>query len=205
MLFDDTIKTIAHPCTGEWKEKGSAFHAFASPATTEKEAKEIINFLRKDHPKANHHCFAYRIGPGDQLYRYSDDREPSGTAGKPIFGAIKSSGLTNILLVVVRYFGGTLLGVPGLIRCYRNAALNAISNCTVITIPITENYLLTYDYDMLKEVQSYIRSTEAEITGQRMEDLCYMQVSIRKSAADDFIREIRAFHPKGKIINIETL
>ena len=123
---------------GEFRDRGSRFMAYAYPVKDEAEIKNIVSNIRKEQPKANHHCYAYRLGPGNAVFRYSDDREPSGSAGKPIYGVIQANDLTDVLIVVTRYFGGTLLGIPGLINAYREAAANAIKSATIISKQITE-------------------------------------------------------------------
>src|SRR5690242_1989774 len=126
-------RTLAANTTGEFKDRGSKFLAYAYPIQTTKDVKEHIQALKKEHPKAVHYCYAYRIGTDGKEFRANDDGEPSGSAGRPILGQIDSSGLTNVLVVVVRYFGGTLLGVPGLINAYKTATMEALAK-----VPITE-------------------------------------------------------------------
>ena len=124
MLFDDTYKTISEPSEGFFKDKGSKFISYAFPILNDSNAKERLTHLREIHPKAVHHCFAYRLGQDRMSYRMSDDGEPSGTAGRPILNTLYSRDITNVLVVIVRYFGGTLLGVPGLINAYKSMRKN---------------------------------------------------------------------------------
>src|ERR1035438_4724191 len=140
MLFDDNYKTISSSSQGIYKEKGSKFIAYTFPVKTETEIKAHIEKLKKEHHSARHHCYAYRLHPDKSVYRMNDDGEPSGTAGKPIFGQIQSNDLTDILIVVVRYFGGTLLGVSGLINAYRSAAVEVLKNSTFINKTVIEKY-----------------------------------------------------------------
>lgn len=140
MLFNDTFFTISAPMQGEFKDKGSKFIGFCFPIKTELEGKEIIKQLKKEHPQANHHCWAIILGAGKEFQKSSDDREPANTAGKPILRAILQKDLTNIIIVVVRYFGGKLLGVSGLINAYHGAAVETLANVAVIEKQIIELY-----------------------------------------------------------------
>ncbi len=139
----DSYKTIRSVSAGLYKEKGSRFVSAAFPVSDEQEIKKIIECIRKEHHEARHHCYAYLLGSGQSIWRANDDGEPSGTAGRPILGQIKSFGLTNILIVVSRYFGGTLLGVSGLINAYKSAAASALSNAEIIDHIIRESYEIT--------------------------------------------------------------
>src|SRR5665648_601830 len=132
MEYTDTYKTIGAPCEGLYKEKGSKFIAYAFPVSDEQQIKEITARLKKEHHSARHHCFAWRLGSDHQLFRLNDDGEPSGTAGRPIFGQIQQHELTDILVVVVRYFGGILLGTSGLTNAYKHAALDVLT-CLLYT------------------------------------------------------------------------
>ena len=145
MLFEDTYLTIKEPSEGLFKDKGSKFSSFAFPASSEEDVKKFLAELKKQHPSANHHCYAFRLGADKQAYRANDDGEPSNTAGKPILGQIQSKDLTNILIVVVRYFGGTLLGVSGLINAYKLAAAEAIQNATIIEKTVDDIYEIKFD------------------------------------------------------------
>jgi uncharacterized YigZ family protein len=132
MLFEDTYRTINRPSEGIFRDKGSKFIAYAYPFKSEEHLKELINDLKNQHPKARHYCYAYRLSTDRAVYRINDDGEPSGTAGRPMLNTLLSKDLTNILMVVVRYFGGTLLGVPGLINAYKSAAEDAIQQAIII-------------------------------------------------------------------------
>ncbi len=147
MLFSNSYKTISSEVQAEFKDKGSRFIAFAYPVSSEIEAKEKLNHLKKEHPSANHHCWALVLGNDREFQKSSDDREPNNTAGKPILRAIIGSDLSFVLVVVVRYFGGKLLGVPGLIHAYGTAALEAISIANIIEKEITEKYLVPCRYE----------------------------------------------------------
>ena len=158
MLFDDTYKTIATKSEGIYKEKGSKFIALAYPVTTEDEIKEIIAGLKKEYYDARHHCYAYILGPDKSAYRQNDDGEPSGTAGRQILAQIDAAGLRDILVVVVRYFGGILLGVPGLIAAYRAAAADAIANAPRLEKTASRTWTLQCGYDALPEVENGLKS-----------------------------------------------
>ncbi len=140
MLFDDTYRTIKIPSEGSFKDKGSKFLAFAYPITSETDIKPILAKLKAEHTKANHHCWAMRITPDRSVFKLNDDGEPSGTAGRPILNTLLSRDLTNVLIIVVRYFGGTLLGVPGLINAYKQATEDALNQATVIEKTVNDLY-----------------------------------------------------------------
>ena len=169
MLFEDTYKTIEKPAEGVYKDRGSRFIALAYPATTQEEIKQIQAELRKKYYDARHHCFAYLLGFDKSAYRINDDGEPSGTAGRPIFGVIQSNDLTNIVIIVVRYFGGTLLGVRGLIDAYKGAAADAIKNATIVTKTIQEIYEISFDYIAMNTVLKIIKDSEAAIISTKYE------------------------------------
>ncbi|HEX8515724.1 MAG TPA: YigZ family protein [Bacteroidia bacterium] len=145
MLFEDTYLTIRQPAEGLIKDRGSKFLSFIYPVTCEDEIRQRLQDLRKLHPSANHHCYAFRLGADKQAFRSNDDGEPSNTAGKPILGQILSNDLSNILIVVVRYFGGTLLGVSGLITAYRQAAAEAINNAAITEATVSEVYKVRFE------------------------------------------------------------
>lgn len=185
MLFEDTYLTIKKPSEGVFKDKGSKFLAFAFPVKTEEEIKDILAVIRKQHHVANHHCYAFRLGADKQSFRANDDGEPSNTAGKPILGQIQSKALTNILIVVARYFGGTLLGVSGLINAYRNAAADALSNAEVIEEIVKEKYSIQFDYLQMNAVMKIIKDEKLEIISQNFELACELIFAVRKNNADN--------------------
>jgi len=156
-MFEDTFKTIDVKSEGLYKEKGSRFISLAFPVCHEHEVKEILSHLRKEYHDARHHCYAYVLGYDKSVYRINDDGEPSGTAGKPIYAQILSSDLTNILIVVIRYFGGTLLGVSGLIRAYRTAAKDAIEHSSIIIKTVNDVYTLYFDYTAMNNVMKCLK------------------------------------------------
>jgi uncharacterized YigZ family protein len=145
MLFEDTYKTITGSAEGLFKDKGSKFFAYAYPIEDESEVKDLVDQLKKEHFKAVHHCYAYRLGQDRTNFRVNDDGEPSGSAGKPILNVLLSKDITNILVVVVRYFGGTLLGVPGLINAYKTATQEALAEAEIIEKTVNEIYEVRFD------------------------------------------------------------
>ena len=157
-------QTITETAIAEYKDRGSKFIGYAIPLQTVADFKIKMQWLKKEHPKADHFCFAYRIGVDKLTYRVSDAGEPSGTAGKPILGQIDSKGVTNILVVVVRYFGGTLLGVPGLINAYKTTASFAIQTVPLVQKELVQTYQLQFDYTLMNEVQKIIKQNRGTIT-----------------------------------------
>jgi uncharacterized YigZ family protein len=157
MLFSDTYKTIEGESRGLFRDRGSRFIAIAIPVTSQEGIKSRLADLRKEYHDARHHCFAWVLGPDRQSYRINDDGEPSGTAGRPILGQINSNELTNILIVVIRYFGGTLLGVSGLINAYRSAAADAIANATIVEKHLMERWSLSLPYTAMNDVMKVLR------------------------------------------------
>ena len=179
----DTYKTIEKSAEGYFKDRGSKFFAYAYPARNEEETKDILNKIKKDHHSARHHCFAWRLGTEKILYRANDDGEPSSTAGKPILGQLQSFDVTNILIVVVRYFGGTLLGTSGLINAYRNAAENALINAKILTKIIKKTYRLDFTYNEMNEVMTLIKKHNLNIIDTQFEEKCSLHFTVRKSDA----------------------
>jgi uncharacterized YigZ family protein len=191
MLFDDSYKTLNSPSEGIFKDRGSKFLAFAFPVSNENEVKEILQRLRKEHPGANHHCYAFRLGADKLFFRSNDDGEPSGSAGKPILGQIQSNDLTNIFIVVVRYFGGTLLGVPGLIAAYRGAAADAIANGKIVEKQVMEIYELQFPYAAMNDVMKILKEENLEQWDQDFQLDCKLKFSVRKSKADEILLRIK--------------
>ena len=150
MTTNDTYKSIASASEGLFKDNGSRFIALAYPVESEEEVREIVSLLRKEYHDARHHCYAYRLGVDGAVFRSSDDGEPSGSAGRPILGQIDSAGLSDILVVVVRYFGGIKLGIPGLIRAYKTSTADAISNARVIEKIAGDWYVIEFDYSLMQ-------------------------------------------------------
>ena len=194
MLFDDTYLSIKEISTGEFKDRGSKFIGFAYPIKSESEVKEIIQQLKKEHSQANHHCYAFRLSPDPTVYRAADDREPSGSAGKPILAAIQSQQLTDVLVVVVRYFGGSLLGVPGLINAYRTAAAEALSKAKIIEYTINDKLKITFEFESINDVHSILKSEGAIIKNQTYESPCVIDFEIRKSKTNQLLSKFKN-HP----------
>jgi uncharacterized YigZ family protein len=178
MLFSDTYKTIDSEAKGLFKAKGSRFIAHAIPVSSQEEIKMRLEELRREYHDARHHCYAWVLSPDRQTWRVNDDGEPSGTAGKPILGQINSRELTNILVVVIRYFGGTLLGVSGLINAYRSATADALENATVSERYLTEFWLITFPYEAMNDV---MRVLKEENCGQSAHHYSGQEVSVEVS------------------------
>jgi len=181
--MSDTYKTIIAPTEGIYKEKGSKFLSFAIPVSSADEVKEIVKNYRKEYYDSRHVCYAYMLGADRKEFRANDDGEPSGTAGRPILGQINSRELTNILVIVVRYFGGILLGTGGLVVAYKEATTDALDQAEVIEKTVDESISIIFDYVLMNEVMRIIKDTNAQISSQNFEDQCAMQLSIRKQDA----------------------
>ena len=178
MQQDYKYSTFSAAATGEFKDRGSRFIAYAYPVNNAIEIKDILKALKKEHPKAVHHCYAYRLGTDGNNFRANDDGEPSGSAAKPILGQIDSLGITNVLVVVVRYFGGTLLGVPGLINAFKTATANALSQIPLIQKWMESLYLLQFDYPLMGEVLYILKQNEATIYKQNLQLFCEIKAGI---------------------------
>ncbi len=187
-MIQDTYLTIARPAEGLFKEKGSKFLSYAFPVRNEEEIKGILASLRKEHFSARHCCFAWILGTEKERFRLNDDGEPSGTAGRPIYGQILSHKLTNVLLVVVRYFGGTLLGVSGLIQAYKMAASDAISNAEIVTQTIEFPVEVRFEYAAMNRLMQLIKEEQLEITDSGFDLVSFIKLSVR-SAKLEMIRE----------------
>jgi len=188
----DSYQTIAAASTGEFKDRGSKFIAYAWPVRSEAEALEHLENLRKEHFKARHHCFAWRFEPDGSRFRANDDGEPSGTAGRPILGQIDSFSLTYVVVVVVRYFGGTLLGTSGLINAYREAAAEALRNAAIKECLVKDFYLLDFDYALMPDVMNAVKKLEFEVLRQSFEDRGQIEIGIRQSETTATLLRFRA-------------
>jgi uncharacterized YigZ family protein len=186
----DQYKTISAPSEGTYKAKGSKFTGYAIPIFSEEEFKEHLARIKKENPDSGHYCYGFRIGADHNLYRYSDDGEPSSTAGKPIFGQIQSYDLTNIMIVITRYFGGTKLGVGGLITAYRAAAKEAIDNAKIINRTVDNFYEIQFGYEIMSEVMNFIKKQELEVTSQVLEESGTIQFRLRQSEAESIIVQL---------------
>lgn len=190
----DYYFTIESSATAEFKDRGSKFLAYSFPFKNPDVLKKILSELKKEHPKAVHYCFAYRIGLEGNQFRSSDDGEPSGTAGKPILGQIDSKNLTDILIVVVRYFGGTLLGVPGLIHAYKTAASLVLQCTPVVQKAVEVNYELHFNYTEMNEVIRILKQYNCTIFKNEMQLFCKIEAGVPKNRLDDVLimfREIK--------------
>ncbi|MEI7723559.1 MAG: YigZ family protein [Bacteroidota bacterium] len=183
-VVKDSFLSIAGESRGVFRDKASKFLSVAIPVTTEEEVKANLDDLRKAYYDANHHCYAYRLGSENQAYRTNDDGEPSGSAGKPIYGQILSMELSDILVVVIRYFGGTKLGIPGLIHAYRTAAREALEQAVVVEKIIKVQYKVTFDYPAMNEIMRILKEEGVKIIHQTVVERCEINFQIRKSHAD---------------------
>lgn len=188
--MSDFYLTIKDKSEGLYKEKMSKFISFAIPIKTAEEAKEIIKSYQKEYFDARHVCWAYMLGTGRTEYMSNDNGEPSGTAGKPILGQINSFNLTNILIVVVRYFGGIKLGTSGLIVAYREAALDAINNATIIECHEMVQITFTFPYLAMNDVMKIIKKDDISIVSQYFDNLCRMTISVKADYAPDITAKI---------------
>jgi uncharacterized YigZ family protein len=190
-MTEDIYYTIEKTATAEFKDRGSKFIGYACPVKTVPECKDKLNEIKKAHPKATHHCFAYRIGLDGNTWRVSDDGEPSGTAGKPILGQIDSKELTGTLVVVVRYFGGTLLGVPGLINAYKSAASLALQMTPVTQKQVEKEYRVQFDYTGINDIMTVVRQYNCRVVQQEMQLFCYMILAIPNNRLTEVIYKLQ--------------
>ncbi|MCK9617112.1 MAG: YigZ family protein [Lentimicrobiaceae bacterium] len=191
MLFEDTFQTIKYQSEGLFKDKGSRFIAHAFPVQTEEEIKNTLEEIRKKYHDARHHCFAYVLGSDKSAQRSYDDGEPTGTAGKPILNQLISKGLTNTLVVVVRYFGGIKLGVSGLINAYKSATLDALNQTEAITKIVMETYVIEFDYLQMNDMMKILKEDDIKIESQDFENRCKIQFSVRKNKAESTIERFK--------------
>ena len=181
----DSYKTITQPSKeGLFKDRGSKFYGYAFPISNEEEIKEKIELLKKQHYNARHCCYAWQLGKNYDHYRANDDGEPSNSAGMPIYGQLQSFNVTNVLIVVVRYFGGTKLGVGGLIKAYKNGAKLALENSNIIDKTINEKFLIKFEYPEMNTVMRIIKDEKISIINQKLELNCEFIISIRKKEAE---------------------
>lgn len=187
----DTYKTINSPSEGIYKEKGSKFIAYAYPVYSEDEIKNHIAELKKKYYDARHHCFAWQLGTDGKRYRANDDGEPSGTAGKPIYGQIRSYELSNILVVVIRYFGGTKLGTSGLIHAYKEATIDAFNNATIIEKTVNDVYKVSFDYGVMNDIMKIIKDENPNIINQDFNLRCVITWSCQQSKIDSILAKFK--------------
>jgi uncharacterized YigZ family protein len=191
MSANDTYKSIAAPSEGLFKDNGSRFIALAYPVENELQVKEIVASLRKEYHDARHHCYAYRLGLDGSQWRASDDGEPAGSAGRPILGQIDSAGLSDVLVVVVRYFGGIKLGIPGLIRAYKTSTADALAAATVREKTAGSWHRLGFAYDSLPAVMKLIKDLSLPQRGQSFGAECTVEVFVRLTLEQDFCERIK--------------
>ena len=190
MLFDDIYKTIKSTSEGTYRDKGSKFIAYLYPIKTENDIKDIVTALKAEHPRARHHCWAMRLSTDRTIFRINDDGEPSGTAGRPILNTLLSYELTDILAIVVRYFGGTLLGIPGLINAYKSACIEAIDQAEIVEKTLNSVFQITYEYSKMNEVMKIIKDEDLNIFNQKFDLKCSLNVEIRQSMVNKVIERL---------------
>ena len=184
--------TIEQPSMAEFKDRGSKFLAYAYPAKDIDSCKKLLAQLKKEHGKAVHHCLAYRLGVDGSTFRVSDDGEPAGSAGRPILGQIDSKGLTNVFVVVVRYFGGTLLGIPGLINAYKTATALSLQLSPIIKKPIEIPYELNFDYHQMNEVMLLVKHYNCSVVEQTAQLFIQLHIGIPKNRLDEVLEKLGA-------------
>ena len=191
MSDQDFYTTIEKPSHAEFKDRGSKFIAFAFPIESTDDFKKQLQVLKKAHPKAVHHCFAYRIGTDGNNFRSSDDGEPSGTAGKPILGQLISKGITNTAVVVVRYWGGTMLGVPGLINAYKTATALALQVTPFVEKQMEVNYSIEFDYTQMNEVMMILKQFNCTILANEMQLFCNIKAGVPKNRVEEVLYRLK--------------
>jgi len=191
MTVKEFYHTIEKAGNAEFKDRGSRFIAFAFPIQAKDELKIHLATVKGEHPKATHYCFAYRIGLDGNNYRSGDDGEPSGTAGKPILGQIDSKELTNTLIIVVRYFGGSLLGVPGLINAYKTAASLVLQVTPVLQKQVETNYRLQFDYTQMNDIMMIVKQYNCSVLNQEMQLFCSMIIGIPVNRVDAVLNRLQ--------------
>jgi uncharacterized YigZ family protein len=190
-MNSETYYTIEKTATAEFKDRGSRFIAYVCPITSAEDFKSRMSEIKKEHHKATHHCFAYRLGLDGDHFRVSDDGEPSGSAGRPILGQIDSKGLVNVLVVVVRYFGGTLLGVPGLINAYRSAAALALQTIPLVQKQVEQEFRVHFDYTQMNEVMMIIRQYNCRVVKQEIQLFCDLVLAVPKNRVAEVTYKLR--------------
>jgi uncharacterized YigZ family protein len=183
-MADDSYKTIAAPVETALRERSSRFLAYGWPVTSEEEIKEHLDALRKKYYDATHHCYAWRLGPAGERFRANDDGEPSGTAGKPILGQMLSREVTDCLVVVVRYFGGTKLGVPGLIAAYKDSAAEVLDAAEIIERTVDVVVTVEFPYEVMNDVMRVVKELGPRVLAQEFDNVCQMQLSARQSLSE---------------------
>ena len=190
-MFDDSYKTIAKPAEGSYSEKRSKFLAYAFPVQNEEEVKQRLAEIQKKHWDARHHCYAYILGPHKDAYRLNDNGEPSGTAGRPIYGQLLSKDLTNTLVIVVRYFGGIKLGVSGLQNAYKVAAREALDAAVIEERTIQETFSVTFEYVKMNDIMQILKDPEVQVLDRQSYLQCIYTISVRQRDADRITTALR--------------
>ncbi|RZL66956.1 MAG: YigZ family protein [Pedobacter sp.] len=190
MLFDDSYKTIKSVSEGIFRDKGSKFIGYAYPIKSETEVKGIIAKLRTEHNKANHFCWAIRLTPDRNVFKLNDDGEPSGTAGRPILNTLLSADVTNILVVIVRYFGGTLLGVPGLINAYKAATVEALKENEIISKTVNDVYQIDFEYLAMNQIMRIVKDEQLDIITQEFDTNCLIKFEVRKANLNQVLAKL---------------
>jgi uncharacterized YigZ family protein len=191
MMEKDFYLTIDKPGTAEYKDRGSKFIAYAYPIASVDDFKKHLQQLKKEHPKAEHHCFAYRIGTDGNTYRVNDDGEPSGSAGKPILGQLDSKEVTNTAVIVVRYFGGALLGVPGLINSYKTVTALALQVTPIVQKQVEINYAIQFDYTRMNEIMIILKQYNCTVISQEMQLFCVIKTGIPKNRLTEVLYQLK--------------
>ena len=186
----DTYTSIASPSRGLYKDQGSRFISFAYPVETESQVKELVDALKKEYHDARHHCYAYRLGLDGSRFRMNDDGEPSSTAGRPILSQIDSAGLSDVLVVVVRYFGGIKLGVPGLIKAYKSATQDALGRAEKIEKTAAVSYHIEFEYLNMESVMRTLKDMDIPQSGQSFGQSCSMDIRVRLSQEEDLKKRL---------------
>ena len=190
-VLKDTYKSIAAPSEGLFKDQGSRFIALAYPVESEEEVKSLLEKARKEYHDARHHCVAYRIGLKGEVWRASDDGEPAGSAGRPILGQIDSAGLSDIAVIVVRYFGGIKLGIPGLIRAYKSSTADALEKAQIIEKIAGVWYEISFNYEQMPEVMKVVKDLGLPTRNQQFGENCSMHIRVRLTLQDDFLERTK--------------
>jgi len=194
MSETDLYHEIESPSEALFKDRGSKFIARAFPVYSEEDVKEALEQLRKEYYDARHHCYSYILGADKKLFRINDDGEPSSSAGKPIHGQLLSHDLTNILMVVVRYFGGTKLGIPGLINAYKTATKEAIANTKIISKTINHIYSIDFEYPMMQPVMRFVKDNDVTQISTKFEISCNIEISVRKKDSEIIFEKLKAIY-----------
>ena len=188
--IQDSYKSVSAPTEGLFKDNGSRFIARVFPVNNEGEIKELVDSLKKEYHDARHHCYAYRLGHKGDRFRANDDGEPSSSAGRPILGQIDSFGLSDILIVVIRYFGGIKLGIPGLIRAYKTASADALSKAQIIEKTATSQYSLSFGYESMNSVMNILKDMELKMNNTDFGEICTLDVLVRLSYVQSFEKRL---------------